>query len=70
VEVVATTVESALRALAGRQPEVSRLLWISADALNPAVAVFVNDRLVGPQQLGLSLQPGDQIDIIPAIAGG
>jgi len=70
VDVDATTVESALRTLTGRHPELSRLLWISAGVLNPAVAVFVNDRLVPPDELGVSVESGDEIDIIPAVAGG
>ena len=70
VDVDAMTVESALRTLTGRHPELSRLLWISAGVLNPAVAVFVNDRLVRPDELGVSVESGDEIDIIPAVAGG
>lgn len=70
VDVDATTVESALRTLTGHHPELSRLLWISAGVLNPAVAVFVNDRLVRPDELGVSVESGDEIDIIPAVAGG
>ena len=70
VDVAATTAKSALRALTDRYPELFRLLWISADVLNPAVVVFVNDRLVRPLELGISLKAGDKIDIVPAVAGG
>ena len=70
VDVDATTVESALRTLTDRHPELSRLVWISAGVLNPVVAVFVNDRLVRPDELGVSVESGDEIHIITAVSGG
>jgi molybdopterin converting factor small subunit len=70
VEVSATTVRSALRALTDRYPELSRLLWIGEDAINPMMAVFLNDQLVEPAKLGTAVKPGDEIDLLAAVSGG
>jgi len=70
VEVDATQVDAALRALTERYAELSRLVWETDGRLNPAMAVFLNERQLRPEELGITLQPGDRIDIIPAISGG
>jgi molybdopterin converting factor small subunit len=69
-EVFATDVGSALRALTERYPELSRLLWSGSDALNPMMAVFLNDQLIEPGQLATPVKPGDQIDLLAAVSGG
>jgi molybdopterin converting factor small subunit len=69
VQVPATTVESALRALTARHPELLRLIW-TGEALNPVMAVFLNDKLLEPRHLETAVQPGDQIDILAAVCGG
>jgi molybdopterin converting factor small subunit len=70
VEVSATTVGSALRALTDRYPELVRLVWVKEGALNPVMAVFLNDQLVEPGQLETSVKPGDEIEILAAVSGG
>jgi molybdopterin converting factor small subunit len=70
VEVSATTVGSALRALTNRYPELARLIWVREDVLNPVMAVFLNDQLVEPGQLGASVKPGDEIEVLAAVSGG
>ena len=70
VEVSATTVGLALRALTDRYPELARLLWIGEDAINPMMAVFLNDQLVEPGKLGTAVKPGDEIDLLAAVSGG
>jgi molybdopterin converting factor small subunit len=70
VEVDASQVDSALRALTDRYPELSRLVWGADGQLNAVMAVFLNDRQLQSDELAIALQPGDQIDIIPAISGG
>ena len=70
VEVSATTVGSALRALTDRYPELARLVWTGEDVINPMMAVFLNDQLVEPGQLGTALKPGDEIDLLAAVSGG
>ena len=44
VDVLATTVESALRALTDRHPPLMPLVWAKDGALNPVMVVFLNDR--------------------------
>jgi molybdopterin converting factor small subunit len=70
VEVPAPTVESALRGLTDRYPQLVRLIWISSDVVNPLLAVFLNDKLLEPHELGAAVEPDDKIDIIAAVAGG
>jgi molybdopterin converting factor small subunit len=70
VEVSATTVGAALRELTDRYPELVRLVWIKEDAVSPMLAVFLNDQLIGPGQLGTSVKPGDEIDLLAAVSGG
>ena len=69
VDVRATTVESALRALTDRHPNLTTLVWAKDGALNPVMVLFLNDRL-GAAEIGTPVGPGDQIDIVPALEGG
>jgi molybdopterin converting factor small subunit len=70
VDVPATTVESALRALSDRHPTLTPLVWAKDGALNPVIVVFLNDRQLGAAEIGTSVGPGDEIDIVPALEGG
>jgi len=70
VEVSATTVGASLRELTNRYPELVRLVWIKEDAVSPMLAVFLNDQLIEPGQLGTSVKPGDEIDLLAAVSGG
>lgn len=70
VDVTATTVESALRALTDRHGELAPLVWTKNGALNPVMVVFLNDRQLGAAEIGTRVAPGDQIDIVPALEGG
>jgi molybdopterin converting factor small subunit len=70
VEVSATTVGSALRALTDRYPELARLVWTGEDVINPMMAVFLNDQLVEAGQLGTAVKAGDEIDLLAAVSGG
>lgn len=70
VEVTATTVEEALRALTQRHAELATLVWTAAGTLNPVMVLFLNDRQLtttGPTE---AVHTGDELDIIPAIEGG
>jgi molybdopterin converting factor small subunit len=69
LEVSATTVGSALRALTDQYPALGRLVWSGEDVINPMMAVFLNDKILGPH-LSASLAEGDQIDIVAAVSGG
>jgi molybdopterin converting factor small subunit len=70
VDVAAATVESALRALTDRHPTLTPLVWAKDGALNPVMVMFLNDRQLTAAEIGTSVGPGDQIDIVPALEGG
>ena len=70
VDVPAATVESALRALTDRHPNLTPLVWAKDGALNPVMVVFLNDHQLGAAEIRTPVGPGDQIDIVPALEGG
>ena len=70
VDVHAATVESALRALTDRHPSLTPLVWAKDAALNPVMVLFLNDRQLGAAEIGTSVEPGDEIDIVSALEGG
>jgi hypothetical protein len=70
VEVEATTIRSALRALTDRHPDLAPLVWAKDGALNPVMVVFLNDRQLVAAELGTLVAPGDEIDIVSALEGG
>ena len=69
VDVQAATVESSLRALPDRHPALTPLVW-SKGALNPVMVMFLNDRQLGATEIGTTVGPDDEIDIVPALEGG
>ena len=70
VEVQGATVESSLRALTERHPALTPLVWAKDGGLNVVMVVFLNDRQLGAAEIGTSVAPGDEIDIISALEGG
>jgi hypothetical protein len=70
VDVPAATVELALRALTDRHPDLTPLVWAKDGALNPVMVLFLNDRQLGAAEIGTTVGPGDEIDIVPALEGG
>jgi molybdopterin converting factor small subunit len=64
------TVESALRALTDRHPTLAPLVWAKDGTLNPVMVMFLNDRQLAAAEIGTSVGPGDEIDIVPALEGG
>jgi molybdopterin converting factor small subunit len=70
VEVSASTVESALRALTDRHPALTPLVWAKDGALNPVTVVFLNDHQLAATEIATAVGPGDEIDIVPALEGG
>jgi molybdopterin converting factor small subunit len=70
VDVSAVTVESALRALTDRHPDLTPLVWAKDGAINPVMVVFLNDHQLGAAEIGTPVGPGDEIDIVPALEGG
>ena len=70
VEVAATTVEGALRALTDKYDALTTLVWTGGGALNPVMVLFLNDWQLAATGIIHTLQSGDQLEIIPAIEGG
>ena len=70
VEVQGATVESSLRALTEQHPALASLVWAKDGALNPVMVLFVNDRQLTAAEIGASVAPGDEIDIVSALEGG
>jgi molybdopterin converting factor small subunit len=70
VDVPAATVESALRALTDRHPNLTGLVWAKDGAVNSVMVVFLNDRQLGASEIGTPVGPGDEIDIVSALEGG
>jgi molybdopterin converting factor small subunit len=70
IGVPAGTVESALHALTDRHPELIRLIWTEDGAINPVLAVFLNNSLLDLRDISAEVKAGDQIDIISAVSGG
>ena len=71
VAVPAETVAEALRLLGARYPGISERLLDDAGQIRSFVNVFVNGRNVRDGDgLETTLAPGDEVGIIPAMAGG
>ena len=70
VDVRGATVESSLRALTERHPNLASLVWGKDGALNGVMVVFLNDRQLGAAEIGTAVEPSDEIDIISALEGG
>ena len=71
VDVTATTVDEALKALTGRFPALQQHLFQDDGKLRSFVNVFVNDEDVRHLQKGVTaLKTGDTLSIVPSIAGG
>jgi molybdopterin converting factor small subunit len=70
VDVQGATVESSLRALTDRHPDLRPLVWAKDGALNAVMVLFLNDRQLGAAEIATPVGPGDEIDIVPALEGG
>ena len=71
VEVEADTVDTALRALVDRYPDLADNLYDDGDELRQFVNVYVGDEDVRfGDGVETPLEPGDEVSIVPSIAGG
>lgn len=71
VEVTASTVREALVDLDRRHPGVGARVLDGAGAVKPFIRIFVGPEDIGGLQgLDTQIGPKDEIDIVPAIAGG
>ncbi len=71
VEVTGTTVAKALKALVDRYPDLRENLYTDDGDLRQFVNIYVDDEDIryqdGPQT---ALDEGDEVSIVPSIAGG
>jgi len=71
VPVACASVHEALQAVWARYPTLRRHLFDETGALRPHVNVFVNrDELRTLDGTATRIGPGDEISIVPSIAGG
>ena len=71
VEVRAGTVGEAMNALVAKHPDVRRHLYTDDGKLRAFVNLYVNDEDIRYlQKEGTAVHEGDNISIVPSIAGG
>ena len=71
VDVKATTVAEAMEALVAQHPEVRRHLYTEDGKLRAFVNLYVNDEDIRYlQKEATAVKEGDNISIVPSIAGG
>ncbi len=71
IEVDCARVSDALATLVARHPTMRRHLFDETGALRPHVNVFVNEADVRAREgLGTAVREGDEIHLVPSIAGG
>jgi molybdopterin converting factor small subunit len=71
VEVAAPTVDAALRTLVDQYPDLKDNLYTEDDELRQFVNIYVGDDDIRfGDDVDTSLEPGDEISIVPSIAGG
>ena len=71
VDVASASVRDALDALCRRYPTLRRHLFDEAGSLRPHVNVFVNSADVrSADGLDTSVAAGDEVHVVPSIAGG
>jgi MoaD family protein len=71
LELAGATVGDVLETLAAQHPELGRRLFKAEGKLNRYINIYVNDEDIRFQDnLGTALKAGDNIVLVPAIAGG
>ena len=71
VEVEGDTVDEALRTLVDRYPDLADNLYTEDDELRQFVNIYVGDEDVRfGDGVDTALAPGDEVSIVPSIAGG
>jgi molybdopterin converting factor small subunit len=71
VDVRATTVAEAMNALVAQHPDLKKHLYTDDGKLRAFVNLYVNDEDIRYlQKEATALQDGDNISIVPSIAGG
>ena len=63
-------IRDGLHELVAQHPELTRMIWLDTDELNPVILLFLNNRLLRPVNLAQALADGDELDLIPSIEAG
>jgi MoaD family protein len=71
VEIAGNTVDEALRALVDQHPDLKDNLYNEDDELRQFVNIYVGDDDIRfADGVETALEPGDEVSIVPSIAGG
>jgi len=71
VEVAGDTVDAVLRTLVDDHPDLKQNLFTDDDTLRQFVNLYVNDEDIRyGDGVKTTLEPGDELSIVPSIAGG
>jgi molybdopterin synthase sulfur carrier subunit len=71
VDVAGATVKEVLATLSGQYPELGQRLYKSETELNRFINIYLNDEDIRfLEDLNTPVKTGDELSIIPAIAGG
>ena len=71
VDVAGGTVQEVLASLTGQYPELGQRLYKSETELNRFINIYLNDEDIRfLEDLNTPVKSGDELSIIPAIAGG
>ena len=71
VDLDGASVKQVLGALTGEHPELGKRLFKSEGELNRFINVYLNDEDIRfLDNLDTAVSPGDELSIVPAIAGG
>ena len=71
VDVTGGTVQEVLASLTGQYPELGKRLYKSEGEINRFINVYLNDEDIRfLEDLNTPVKGGDELSIIPAIAGG
>lgn len=71
LDIVGATVGEVLGALNSDYPEFGKRLYKAENEINRFINIYVNDEDIRfMDNLDTTLKPGDEVSIVPAIAGG
>lgn len=71
ISVKATNITEAIRALVSTHPSLTPYIYDENESIRKHVRIYLGDNDIREKEgINTALQPGDEISIIPAIAGG
>ena len=70
IPVEAESVRACVQAVVAQYPGFGELIFDASGQVHRFVRLFCNGEPVEPEQLDRAVQPGDEIEVVAAIAGG